>query len=91
MPSQGNTTERGYGHKHQVKRREYQKVVDAGAAECWRCGVPIPPGGEWQLGHDPADRTKYKGVECIPCNEGDGGRNGAAVTNAAKAMTVRDW
>lgn len=91
MPSQGSTTERGYGHKHQQKRAEYQKVVDAGAAECWRCHDPVPPGSEWQLGHDDHDRTKYRGVECVKCNESTGGRKGAAVTNAARAMTIREW
>jgi hypothetical protein len=91
MPSAGNTTERGYGAAHQAKRREYQRVVDAGAAECWRCGDPVPPGSEWQLGHDDDDRSKYRGVECIPCNEGTGGRKGAAVTNAKRLMVVREW
>ena len=91
MPSQGNTTQRGYGRQHQLKRAEYQKVVDAGAGECWRCGQPVNPGDPWQLGHDDHDRTQYRGIECIPCNESTGGRNGAAVTNAARAMTIRDW
>ena len=91
MPSQGNTTERGYGKPHQKKRADYQKVVDAGAGECWRCGKPINPGDEWQLGHDDHDRSKYRGIECVHCNESTGGRNGAAVTNAKLAMTVREW
>lgn len=91
MPSQGTTTERGYGAQHQAKRRDYQKVVDAGAAECWRCTKPINPGDDWQLGHDDDDRSKYKGIECVKCNESAGGRNGAAVTNAARAMTTREW
>lgn len=85
------TTERGYGAKHQKLRKQYQKVVDAGAAECWRCGKAVPPGSEWQLGHDDNDRSKYMGVECTYCNESTGGRNGAAVTNAARAMTTREW
>lgn len=91
MPSAGNTTARGYGHAHQVKRAEYQKVVDAGAGECWRCSTAIKPGDEWQLGHDDDDRSKYRGIECVDCNESTGGRKGAAVTNAKRAMTVREW
>ena len=91
MPKQGNTTERGYGHKHQQKRAEYQRVVDAGAGECWRCGDAINPGDEWQLGHDDHDRSKYRGIECVTCNEREGGRKGAAIVNAARAMTIRDW
>lgn len=91
MPKAGNTTERGYGAQHQQMRAKYQRVVDAGAAECWRCGTPIKPGEAWHLGHDDNDRTKYRGVECPPCNLGTGGRNGAAATNAKHQMTVRDW
>lgn len=91
MPSAGSTTERGYGAAHQAKRAEYQKVVDAGAGECWRCGTPIAPGDPWDAGHDDTDRTKYRGIECVPCNRGTGGRNGAAATNAKNAMTVREW
>lgn len=91
MASNGNTTELGYGWTHQQKRAEYQKVVDAGAGECWRCGKPINPGDEWHLGHDDHDRTKYRGIECPPCNLEHGGRAGAAATNAARAMTIREW
>jgi hypothetical protein len=84
------TAERGYGAEHERLRAEWQKVVDAGAAECARCGDPLPPGSKWDLGHTD-DRTGYNGPECIPCNRGNGGRNGAAVTNAKRAMTVREW
>jgi hypothetical protein len=91
VPSAGSTTERGYGRAHQLKRAEWQKVIDAGAGECARCHEPIKPGDEWDLGHDDHDRSKYNGPECVPCNRRAGGRNGAAVTNAARAMTVRDW
>jgi DNA-directed RNA polymerase subunit RPC12/RpoP len=91
VPSAGNTTDRGYGHTHQLKRAEYQKVVDAGAGECWRCGKPVNPGDVWHLGHDDIDRNKYRGIECPQCNTKAGGKNGAAVTNAKWAMTVREW
>jgi len=85
------TTQRGYGAQHQAKRAEYQRTVDAGAAECWRCNRPIKPGDDWDLGHDDHDRTKYRGIECRPCNRSTGGRNGAAATNARHSMTIREW
>lgn len=91
MPSAGNTTARGYGHIHQQKRAEWQKVIDAGAADCARCSDPIKPGDDWDLGHDDHDRSKYTGPECVKCNRSAGGRNGAAVVNAARAMTIREW
>ena len=85
------TTAKGYGFVHQQKRAEWQKVIDAGAGECARCHAPLKPGDDWDLGHDDHDRTKYNGPECSSCNRSAGGRNGAAVTNAAKAMTMREW
>lgn len=91
MPKAGTTNERGYGARHQQKRAEYQRVVDAGAAECWRCHEAVMPGDEWHLGHDDNDRSKYRGVECVPCNTKQGGRNGASVTNAKHQMTTREW
>jgi hypothetical protein len=92
MPkAKATTNERGYGAKHQATRAEWQRVVDAGAAECWRCGQAIRPGDDWHLGHDDHDRTKYRGPECPSCNTKTGGRNGAAVTNAKVQMVTREW
>ena len=85
-----STTERGYGADHQRVRADWQLVVDAGAAECSRCGDPITPGDAWDLGHN-EDRTGYNGPECVKCNRSAGGRNGAAVTNAKRSMVVREW
>lgn len=87
MAERGNTTERGYGNAHQLKRAEYQKVVDAGAADCWRCGKAIKPGDPWDLGHDDHDRSKYMGPEHPACNRSAG----AAVMNANRSMTYREW
>lgn len=84
------TTERGYGAQHQAERERWRPVVEAGQATCARCGEPIAPDQPWDLGHTD-DRTGYSGPECVPCNRGAGGRNGAAVANARRAMTVRDW
>lgn len=86
-----SSTARGYGAPHRALRAEWQRVVDAGAAECWRCGREVKPGDEWHLGHDDNDRTKYRGVECPKCNTEHGGRHGAAVTNAMHQMTSREW
>ena len=71
------TVERGYGADHRRRRARAARDVARGGASCWRCGTPIPPGTPWQLGHGD-DRSEYKGVECVPCNAGDGGRKGLA-------------
>lgn len=92
MPAErGTTVERGYGRDHKLKRAEYQKAVDAGVGECWRCGKAVEPGDEWHLGHDDVDREVWRGIECPPCNLEHGGRKGALVTNTARAMTTREW
>lgn len=63
MPSQGNTTARGYGARHQAERKRWAPKVEAGETACWRCRQPIKPGVEWDLGHDDNDRNKYRGPE----------------------------
>ena len=90
------TTERGYGAIHQAERAKWEPLVAKGGVMCARrgpncIGEPIGPDQAWDLGHQDGDRSKYNGPECIPCNRGTGGRNGAAVTNAKWAMTVREW
>lgn len=73
MPRQGSTTQRGYGSSHQALRRRWANRVAAGEVNCWRCGDPIKPGMEWDLGHDDHDRSKYKGPEharAADCREG---------------------
>lgn len=90
-----STTERGYGAEHQAERRKWEPLVNAGNLMCVRqgpkcVGQPLDPGQAWDLGHN-EDRTAWTGPECVPCNRGAGGRNGAAVTNAARQMTTRDW
>lgn len=77
MPKVGSTSERGYGTRHQRIRKQYAAQVKAGQAQCWRCGLPIPPDSEWDLGHDDHDRTKYKGPEHIKCNRSTNGRKPA--------------
>ena len=87
-----STSARGYGAAHQRKRREWQKRIDDGERIlCARgCGTVITSEMKWDLGHTD-DRTDWTGPECVPCNRSAGGRNGAAVSNAQQAMTIRDW
>lgn len=91
------TSARGYGTAHQRERARWERIIAAGGVMCARqgprcVGKPIQPGQAWDLGHTD-DRTAWTGPECVPCNRGEGGRRGAAVTNGAarSAMTVREW
>lgn len=63
-----STTERGYGSAHQRERAKWKPIVDAGQANCWRCGRWLNPLLPWDLGHDDHDRSRYRGPECLPCN-----------------------
>ena len=90
-----STTARGYGAQHQALRAQWEQVVRAGGVMCARqgpkcIGKPIDPDQPWDLGHND-DRTEWTGPECVPCNRGAGGANGARVTNERRQMTVRDW
>jgi len=84
----GSTSRRGYGTKHQRIRASWSPKVAAGLVNCARCGQPIEPGRPWDLGHTD-DRAGWTGPEHRVCNRRVGGRNGAAVTNAARGKTVR--
>jgi len=66
--ARGTTTQRGYGHEHQVTRADLAPEVDAGAVRCWRCGRLIAPGEPWHLGHDDEDRSITRGPEHEECN-----------------------
>lgn len=89
MPVTRSTNQRGYDGRHKAERKRWTPLVESGQAVCATCSTALSPDA-WDLGHN-ADRTAYIGPQCIPCNRGDGGRNGAAVVNARKQMTVRDW
>lgn len=69
-----STTERGYGSRHQKLRRLVAPQVDAGLADCARCGLPIRAGTPWDLGHDDRDRSRYLGPEHRRCNRSTSGR-----------------
>jgi hypothetical protein len=58
-----STTARGYGSRYQTLRKQVAKLVASGNAVCWRCGRPILPWMQWDLGHDGFERTIYRGPE----------------------------
>ena len=68
------TNERGYGLEHKKLRAKLERLVAAGEAVCWRCGLPIHPGERWDLGHDDADRAIYRGAEHARCNRASASR-----------------
>lgn len=74
MPTQGTTTQRGYGTAHQRLRARIARTVRAGNATCWRCNQPIAPDAKWDLGHDDYDRSQYMGPEHVACNRATSGR-----------------
>ncbi len=59
-----------YGTQHRKLREQWAKVVDAGQANCWRCGRWLNPEQPWDLGHDDRDPNVYRGPECRSCNRG---------------------
>jgi hypothetical protein len=90
-----STSERGYGGNHQTLRAKWEPIVRAGGVMCARqgpkcIGKPLDPDQPWDLGHTD-DRTAYTGPECVPCNRGAGGANGARVVNERRQMTVHEW
>jgi len=60
--------QRGYGARHQRARKRAARQVKAGGVNCWRCGKPIAPDEEWDLGHDDQDRSITRGPEHQRCN-----------------------
>ena len=90
MANGRSTTARGYGAEHQAMRRLWEPKIATGRVNCARCGKPIGPGEQWDLGHSD-DRSRWIGPEHSLCNRSAGGRNGAAVTNIKRSMTIRDW
>jgi hypothetical protein len=75
MAAPGLTTnQRGYGARHQALRRRWAREVARGGVLCARCGEPIDPVEEWDLGHDDFDRAIYNGPEHARCNRATAGR-----------------
>lgn len=78
MPTQGGTTDRGYGPEHRAERERWRPDVEAGQVTCHAttCLEPdrlIRPGQAWDLGHT-TDRSGWTGPEHRRCNRADGGR-----------------
>lgn len=71
--ARGNTTRRGYGSPHQALRKQLLEQFEPGQP-CARCGKPIRSKADAQLGHDDQDRSRYKGLEHVRCNEATAGR-----------------
>lgn len=87
MPSRGSTTARGYGGAHQGLRKRWAQRIAAGGITCWRCGQPINPGDNFDLGHSDDDRSKYMGPEHPRCNRATKGRNKNRQPNAIYLVT----
>lgn len=97
-----STTSRGYGANHQREKARWTALLQHdGPVRCacvrldcsrhqGQCATVISHDDRWDLGHTD-DRTGWTGPECIPCNRGAGGRNGAAVTNGRAAIVIREW
>jgi hypothetical protein len=64
-----NTAARGYGSKHQTKRRIWARRIASGEqVNCARCARPILPGMAWDLGHIDGDKRQYSDPEHRACN-----------------------
>lgn len=69
----GQTTAEGYGAAHQRLRRRWADLVAAGGVQCARCGDPIGPRQQWDLGHvDGSGKREYQGPEHRACNRSAG-------------------
>lgn len=73
--------------EHRAMRKVLGELVAAGRGFCWRCGRHIPPGGRWHTGHDDYDRSRYRGVECPPCNLKTAASKGARQRNGPPGPT----
>lgn len=71
---------RGYGYEHKQLRKRIARLVAAGLAVCWRCGLPIGASEPWDLGHDDEDRSIYRGPEHRACNRSTAGRKRARMS-----------
>ena len=72
--ARGTAAQRGYGVAHRKLRAEWEPLVATGNVKCWRCGEYIPAGEPFDLGHDDADRSKYRGPEHQACNRATSSR-----------------
>lgn len=97
MPTQGSTTERGYGYPHQRAKRAVTPTVDAGKAWCAEpiCELPtrwIQPGTPWDMAHDRANPGHYLGPAHQHCNRVEGIRwRHARRRRNTKPWHSRNW
>lgn len=80
----GATAAAGYGRAHRDRRARWAPIVATGRLACWRCGHLIVRGEAWDLGHDDADRSKYKGPEHVACNRAVAGRSPLRVERTSR-------
>jgi hypothetical protein len=98
VPKTGKTSSRGYGWRHQQRRKVWERVVAAGEAYCARCGRGIRPDEPWDLDHED-DRNGYRGPSHRGCNRATAGpprwrrtRGGFPATRSAQPEpTRRGW
>jgi hypothetical protein len=87
MPSNGSTTARGYGSKHQRERAKWvRRQQDGGTLHCRRCRQPIEPGQPFDMGHDDRDPAA-KPMPEHPGRECPAGGNRATAGRAARRAT----
>lgn len=70
-------------------RRQWKLGEDV---RCWRTGRPIMPGMPFDVGHlDPNGGHALSNLapETVRSNRSEGGRRGAAITNARRGATAR--
>ena len=61
--------------RHRLARAEAQAFVASGFAKCARCGEPIAPGENFDVGHDDRYPWLHTGPEHLKCNRGAPHRN----------------
>jgi hypothetical protein len=72
------------GWQHLSAREEAKARVEWGDVDCWRCGGWIPPGSDWQLGHDDYDPRFIRGPEHKSCSLKADAAKGARVADARR-------
>jgi hypothetical protein len=91
----GQTTEQGYGWRHQQERARWVKFQEDGgdderggllcrADPCIEATSWIQPGEAWDLGHDPGQR-RHRGPEHVSCNRSAGARQSNRGGNPGRA------
>jgi hypothetical protein len=92
---QPSPSQRGYDRAHLKEREHWAKTVNAGLANCTRCGLPIAPSAPWHLDHSDVDRSRYIGVAHATCNLKAAAQKARAlqtgVTFDGRVAVSRDW